>query len=404
MTQKKSSRSASSPSPINMVGDKDTKLVPITSLLIEDLLSDIDKIKSCFEKKSEGVNCYLDQIYNILGQEDQCSIDFMSRFKSLGLFDSCIQLFLELSKVFENIDELALLAKIMSYFVIEDQSLLDKLVNKKFIMAIVRNLDDPGIMDMDGVLPLAKFFELLLEDDPDFLRELDSEHLNNLKWCSKESEEAALCIANLMIELDDDISVLGFHCRTLQLSIPKPGDTRAVNYLSKLLKVLTNHIDPDDNLPEFVRFFIDCLFFRKEAVSTFRNEPRLIPPMACFFANIIHAISERKLEDLEPLFEVVIDAVRNNLDDDELVDSAVSLMRSLSLTGGWAANASDVLNLLNSKLHPNMIPIAFYSLKHAQGSSEELIQIKEALGKLSLSEDSTELQEEALAAIKNLEN
>ena len=398
MAQKRSKR-PSSPSS-HLIDDVNAKIVPITPIYVDEFLKEAEKMKSCFEKGSSGSDFYLEQIYSILSEENEYSLDFISRFKSLGLFDSLIIFFIKSGEFIHTLEKLAM---IMSYFIIDDQLLLSKLHNKEFIGAIVQHFDDPKSLNRREFLTLSQFLELLLEENTQIIDVFDNVSLTRFRnLCQEVGHESALCIANFMVEYDSDFCLLEKHCKVFEKY--KTGKILPVGYLCKLLKVLTNHIDSGQILPHFVEDFIKNLFLDRERAKEICKEPELIPPMARFFANIVQDLPENILINLDPLFEIVFEGMRCNLDDSELVDSAVSLMRSLSLTGFWAANASDVLTLFNNDWYHNIVPIAFYTLQHSQGSAVELIQIREFLKNLSLSSELDVLREEALIAIKNLEN
>jgi hypothetical protein len=379
-----------------------SQLVPITLAYIDGFLKESDNMKICFEKDLEGSTFYLEQIYSILNEENELSLEFISRFKSLGLFDSLISLFMRPNI---SLSKLELLAMIMSYCVIDDQLLLNKLINKEFVTVIVKHFDDPKLLDHREILNLAQFFELLLEDNSGILENLDKNYVNNLhRLCQEPGQESALCIANLLIEHGLCVSVLAGHCEVFKKFTTGGNDPFPVDYLCKLLKVLTNHIGVGQNLPPFVGKFIENLFLSKVGFKAVSKEPKLFSPIACFFANVIPILPENILMNLDDLFELIFEDMRNNLQDSEIVESATSLMRSLSLTGLWAANSADVLALINNNLYNNIVPISFYTLKHSQGSPSELTLIKEALVKLSLNSPSNDLKEEVLLALGNLEN
>lgn len=371
---------------------RDVHIVPVTKKYVEDYINNISNINQSIRNDEPSSSFFLEQAHSILAESNELSQEFAAMARQNGLLAAMVQLLLKPCLPLAKMD---LLATVLSMLASGDSEVYNNLLRTNVISALVVALTLENSKAKE-VLSVAQFLELLLEDNSALLHVLTEEEKKKLISFAKISEnESSLCVAGALQEVtqDERFRILEAHFDFME----KQECTD--DYVNKFFKVLTNFYS--EECPPQV--------LEKLAFLLLEAKPELVEkPSAAvnnLMANLIPSISEEQLVRFESLFESAFEGIRRDSEDVELLESVSNLMRSLSLTGIWAAEPEDVLILAE---HPesvtvmyNLIPICFYVLKHQSSPQESLDQVYDVLQSLG-NNNHIELQEEAMEALRNL--
>jgi hypothetical protein len=334
-----------------------------------DVAVDSTAVFDCLPKdlSPEGLVAFLESVWSMMADDDDRSRAFMEA--SSRLFADLMDAFL----ICTDSRLLSIFAIILGkYFAESSFSLSDDVCSQ--IMAHVANV----VVVVEGgddasLLPVCQLFELLTEDSH---LHLDESTNLKLQGFARHPLESSLCFAQYLSALPaSDVEGL------LQAIFKNMcSDGASTMYLGKALRVLANLSPLQPVLCLTIQFIHEQC--EGKLASAMKEVPDVALSLGVLLANLVPLMAPDALESLADAFEHCLDTLKDRIEDSmDMWTVYCALMASLSNTGMWAAEAKDVLRVIDdfpmfaSDILEHLVPICYYTLKHAQGSPKELQQL-----------------------------